>query len=213
MSSSASQIERIVFDAAESTSTDLLGAARRMDAEAWKTILNRYSWLVFHWCRTAGINPVDSADIVQTVFAQIAKSLSRFKKDGKKAAFRRWLATITRRRIIDFRRSEANQPRGQGGELADRKIRLIPENQAMSSDGSSDDIRREQLWKIVDRLETEVDGKTWEAFWLTTIENLSSTEVASELGMTSNAVRLAKARVLQRLRAAVAGDDDALLRS
>ena len=60
-----------------STATGLLEAAKRMDPEAWKELLERYTWLVFQWCRTAGLNPDDAADVVQTVMAHVAISLTR----------------------------------------------------------------------------------------------------------------------------------------
>jgi hypothetical protein len=43
------------------------------------------------------------------------------------------------------------------------------------------------------------------AFWRSVIDEQSSPEVGRELHMTANAVRQAKARVLERLRQALAG--------
>jgi RNA polymerase sigma-70 factor (ECF subfamily) len=52
----------------------------------------------------------------------------------------------------------------------------------------------------VDRLEDEFEESTWQAFWLTVIENRTAPEAAACLEMTPNAVRIAKWRVLSRLR-------------
>jgi RNA polymerase sigma-70 factor (ECF subfamily) len=46
----------------------------------------------------------------------------------------------------------------------------------------------------------EFEEQTWQAFWLTTVEDRSSTDAAVALGMSAGAVRKAKARVLHRLR-------------
>ena len=44
------------------------------------------------------------------------------------------------------------------------------------------------------------DPKTWQAFWRVTVDGLSAGEAAAELGMRPGTVRVAKSRVLQRLR-------------
>ena len=46
----------------------------------------------------------------------------------------------------------------------------------------------------------EFEDRTWQAFWLATVGQQSSTEVAQKMGMTSGAVRQAKYKVLRRLR-------------
>ena len=44
------------------------------------------------------------------------------------------------------------------------------------------------------------ETRTWTAFWQATVESRATAEVAAELGITPNAVRLAKSHVLRRLR-------------
>ena len=46
----------------------------------------------------------------------------------------------------------------------------------------------------------EFEPRTWEAFWQTAVEGRAAADVAAELGMTPGAVRVAKSRVLHRLR-------------
>lgn len=46
----------------------------------------------------------------------------------------------------------------------------------------------------------EFEERTWQAFWLTTVEEKSPSLVAQTLEMTPAAVRQAKSRVLRRLR-------------
>jgi RNA polymerase sigma-70 factor (ECF subfamily) len=46
----------------------------------------------------------------------------------------------------------------------------------------------------------QVEERTWPAFWLTAIEEHSPTEVAARLGVSATAVRMAKSRVLRRLK-------------
>ena len=54
-------------------------------------------------------------------------------------------------------------------------------------------------------VEPEFEPKTWQAALRTIIDGRTATEVAEELGMTPAAIRKAKSRVLQRLRAEMEG--------
>jgi len=191
-------------DAPDSLKTDsrLVDAAKRMEPDAWRQLVDRYSWLVFQWCRNSGLSHENAADVVQVVLGQVAVHLPRFRKDGAKASFRRWLRSITRSKIVDFYRAEARQPRGEGGQPTQAQLNSLPADE--DSHSAEPDPVFERFWKLIERLEDKCDETIWQAFWLTTIENRTSTEAAGMLKMTPNAVRLAKARVLQRLRAEAA---------
>jgi RNA polymerase sigma-70 factor (ECF subfamily) len=52
----------------------------------------------------------------------------------------------------------------------------------------------------VDLIRAEFDERTWQAFWLTAVENHSGSEAAKLLGMSPGAVRQAKYKVVRRLR-------------
>jgi RNA polymerase sigma-70 factor (ECF subfamily) len=185
----------------ESTASELLNAAKRRDAAAWQELLDRHAWLVFQWCRNAGLCANDGADILQSVMTDVAVYLPDFQKDGRKASFRRWLRTITRRKLADFHRAGARQPHGEGGSAAQERMLAAP-----GAPESSDSVRsglgplRERFWNLVERMEDEFEERTWQAFWLTMVENQTSIEAGASLDMTPNAVRLAKWRVLRRLR-------------
>ena len=46
----------------------------------------------------------------------------------------------------------------------------------------------------------EFEERTWKAFWQVTVEDRSPAEVAAAMGISANAVRQAKSRVLRRLK-------------
>ena len=54
----------------------------------------------------------------------------------------------------------------------------------------------------------EFEPRTWEAFWQTAVEGRTAAEAGADLDMTPGAVRVAKSRVLHRLRTEL-GDRDA----
>lgn len=192
-----------------STSSSLLSAARERDPDAWVRLVDRYSRLVYTWCRRRGLDGDESAEVLQTVMLQVSRHLAGFRKDGQTASFRRWLHTITESKISDYRRRARRQPRGEGGSAAlERAQNWV----AAGTDGSSDeDVARglrHRFLSLLAIVEAEVEPSTWRAFWLTMIENQSSPEVGAQLGMTDTAVRLAKMRVFRRLRELAAEPDE-----
>ena len=54
--------------------------------------------------------------------------------------------------------------------------------------------------RALELIRTEFEDRTWQAFWLMTVGQNSSTEVAQKMKMTPGAVRQAKYKVLRRLR-------------
>jgi RNA polymerase sigma-70 factor (ECF subfamily) len=65
---------------------------------------------------------------------------------------------------------------------------------------SGPDSLRSLVQRALDLIRGDFDEPTWQAFWATAVEEQNSTEVAARLGVSANAVRKSKARVLRRLR-------------
>jgi RNA polymerase sigma-70 factor, ECF subfamily len=191
-------------DSSEPDPTDpgVLSAAKQRDEDAWRTLANRYTPLILRWCARSGIQPAVAADIAQNVLLQLSQSLQSFRPDDKKAAFRRWLRTITRAKIADHLRREATQPTVQAG--------ISPSTKLLMNQNTTDEwpplLRSTQavfrLREVLKQVEAEVEPTTWRAFWMTTVEEYSSPEASLQLGISPNAVRLAKSHVLRRLREA-----------
>jgi RNA polymerase sigma-70 factor (ECF subfamily) len=54
-------------------------------------------------------------------------------------------------------------------------------------------------------VQAEFEDRTWQAFWKAVVDEQPTAGIAEDLGMTVNAVRLAKSRVLRRLRSELEG--------
>lgn len=183
-----------------STASDLLAAAKRLEPGAWQELVERYSWLVAIWCKSEGLAPDDVPDVVQAVLVEVARNLERFHKDGRTAAFRRWLRTITRCQVAEFRRAAAKQPRAPGGTTANKRLMSVPAKDPSTENDPRLEQLLERFWGLVDRLEETFEPSTWQAFWLTTFEHRTSVEAGQVLCLSPAAIRLAKARVLRRIR-------------
>lgn len=188
-------------DRSSSTSThrSLLQRACGHDPVAWERIVALYGPLVLGWCRGWGLRDDDAADVFQDVFQSVAAHLGGFRRDRAGDTFRGWLRTITRNKVTDHFRRRDREPLGVGGSEARDRLAEVPG--AIPPDEPNDDpAERELLHRALAMIRGEFEPRTWQAFWQTTVEGRLTADVAAELGMTPGAVRVAKSRVLHRLR-------------
>jgi RNA polymerase sigma-70 factor, ECF subfamily len=177
-----------------STSVSLLERAKAQDAAAWDRIVDLYGPMVYGWCRREGLQEADALDVGQEVFRSVYSHLAGFRRDRPGDTFRGWLRTITRNKILDARRGR-NRPVG-GGEA----VALLAQLPATPPDPAEEDSERTAiLRRAVELVRDDVEPRTWTAFWQVAIEERPVDEVAAALGISTNAVYLAKSRTLRRL--------------
>lgn len=187
------------------TRPSLLMRATERDERAWTSVVDIYTPLILAWCRRNGLSETDAQDVAQDVFITLAKSLGNFSKKASGDSFRAWLSSITRSRIVDFHRRQAKSPIAHGGSTAHQLLQESPDAEDPISLEISQSDRKLVLRKALDLIRGDFDDQTWKAFWKTAIDGQDATAVSVELGVTSNAVRKSKARVLKRLREEMAG--------
>ena len=208
-------------DSGRSTSGSLIARVRANEVDAWERLVHLFAPLVYHWCRRARLQEHDTEDVFQEVFESVHAHVRKFRKEGPGDTFRGWLFTITRNKIRDHFRSRAREPRGEGGTDAHRRLAQVsaPEADARAS-GERRDANLEPLcvvdldadssadaWpehdlvrRVLELIRSEFRETTWKAFWRTAIDERTAPEVAAELGLSPGAVRVAKSRVLRRVR-------------
>jgi RNA polymerase sigma-70 factor (ECF subfamily) len=186
------------------TSLSLLQRLRNGDASGWHRVVDLYSPLVHYWCRRWGVDGADADDILQEVFHAASQSIGTFRRDREGDTFRGWLRAIARNKVLLFWRGRGHQPEAAGGSSAYQLLQEIPGGEADSpAEGENADDADELsalFHRALDQLRGEFEHRTWQAFWRVTVDDQPSAAVAEELGMTANAVRMAKSRVLRRLR-------------
>jgi RNA polymerase sigma-70 factor (ECF subfamily) len=184
---------------APGTSLTLLQRLRANEPEAWRIMVGLYTPLVHHWCGRRGVRGADAEDVAQEVFRVAAAGLDRFRRERAGDSFRAWLRGITRNVLLQhFRRAE-RQPQASGGTDALLRISEIPEDDSCpdEEDPSELDALRRRALELV---RAQVEERTWQAFWLVAVEGEEPADVAARLGVTPNAIRMSKSRVLRRLR-------------
>jgi RNA polymerase sigma-70 factor (ECF subfamily) len=187
--------------ASTSTSRSLLERLKADDAAAWDRMVTLYSPLVWRWCRRWGLREQEIADVVQEVYQAVAMHIASFRKERASDTFRGWLRTIARNKVNDLFRRQVSEPEGGGGTEAQAWFAALPEPPPPEGGSSSEDSSEGLLLgRALDLIRNEFEDRTWKAFWTTAVDGRSPAEVAGELNMSAGAIRVAKSRVLRRLR-------------
>jgi RNA polymerase sigma-70 factor (ECF subfamily) len=186
------------------TSRSLLDRVKGDDTAAWDRLVRLYAPLVFYWCRRWDLREEDRADIFQEIFLAVATHIADFRKDRPGDTFRGWLRTITRNKILDHFRRHGREPQATGGSDAAERIAHLPAPSVASASEeesvAEDRAEKALFYRGLDMIRGEFEPRTWQAFWKTTVDGRPPKDVGADLGMSPGAVRVAKARVLHRLR-------------
>ena len=182
------------------TSVSLLGRLKQPDeGRAWGQLIELYGPLIRYWLKQHAALASDADDIVQEVLAKLVQCIGQFEHNGRSGAFRTWLRGITHNCVRDFYAVRRNKPLATGGSsVQDALGELARVDSPLSALWERD----HDLWvtrRLIEMLRSEFEPRTWAAFEGVTLQNRSAAEVAAELGITPNAVAIAKSRVLRRL--------------
>jgi RNA polymerase sigma-70 factor (ECF subfamily) len=189
-----------------STSRSLLMQLKDGEAAAWERLTALYAPLVYHWCRAMRLPEQDMPDIFQQVFGSVASHIEGFRKDRPGDTFRHWLRAITRNKVRDHFRRHARQVQAAGGTDAQFYFSQLADPRTEEDEAAAVEIADEQsevrqlLRGALEQIRGQVHPQTWQAFWKVVVEGRTPEQVGEELGMRPGTVRVAKSRVLSRLR-------------
>jgi RNA polymerase sigma-70 factor (ECF subfamily) len=185
----------------ETISSSLLDGVRSLRADSWRRMVHIYGPLVYRWCVQAGVSRDDAEDLGQEVFRTVSTRIDSFRREKTGDTFGGWLRIITRHKVADFWRRTARQPHTVG---TPDLLEGLSEPMAPSIPSEPED-EREEIRSVVharalELIQSEFKESSWKAFLGTAVDGRLTADVASDLGMTTMAVRKAKSRVLRRLR-------------
>jgi len=181
------------------TSLSLLAAAREPGAElAWRRLVDIYTDVLHGWLRSARLQEADRNDITQRVLEVLFRRLDDFEHGGRTGSFRTWLRRITLNFLREFWRR-----RPMDG--SDSILQQLVDPHSQLSRLWDEQHERHVLHALLEQVRPEFTDSTWQAFRRLALDGATARAVAVELGITANAVIIAKCRVLARLRF-LAGD-------
>ena len=182
------------------TSLSLLDRLRDDDQSSWRKLTELYTPLIRNWLARGGAPPQEIEDLTQNVMAVVVRRVPEFQCGQREGSFRRWLRTIAVNCLREFWKSRQRRTQSPGGSDFQQMLdELADPNSGLSRqwDEEHDQVVTRRL---LDWIRPQFQNTTWRAFERVAIGGESPDEVARALGMTVNAVFIAKSRVLAKLR-------------
>jgi RNA polymerase sigma-70 factor, ECF subfamily len=183
---------------AETSATLLQRLHDRSDSVAWRRMVDLYSPLITSWLRRHGV--ADEEDLTQEILGVVVREVAGFRHNGRPGAFRTWLRTITTNCLRQAWRTRRVRAEAAGSpDITPMLDRLEDPASDLSRlwDREHDEF---VLHRLLDLIRADFRPATWLAFRRQVIDGEAPEAVAAELGLSVNAVLIAKSRVLSRLR-------------
>ena len=183
------------------TSISLLNQLRDApEAEAWDRLHRTYESLLRKWLLQYDLQISDAEDVAQEVLFAISKDVSKFSHNGRPGAFRAWVKKILVNRLREFWRSRDRNARAHGGSDMNQRLLELEDPSSQVSLLWNREHDQFVLRELLGIVMPSFKENTWLAFKMTAIEGKKPADVAEKLGVSVNAVVIAKSRVLNRLR-------------
>ncbi|MBL8880503.1 MAG: sigma-70 family RNA polymerase sigma factor [Phycisphaerales bacterium] len=184
------------------------GQAREV---AWHEFYELYSPIISGFARRMGAQGEIVDDLVQEVMRAFFAASPEFSYDPARGRFRGYLKTCVTRKLSEMRA----KIRPESGGLDASRV-VAPESADHSADAHWDDVwETEKLQRALaivrERYAVNPERqRTFRAFEMCSLLDLSTDEVARQLGISGESVRAAKSRVSKSLRQAFDDLDDVL---
>ena len=183
----------------------LIGRLQRPDQQAaWDEFVRLYRGVIENVGRGRGLQPADAEDLAQDVLAIVQRRIGSFDPDAP-GSFRGWLLKITRDTLVN-RLTRGPRDVAHGGSDAWSIIAA-----------HSDPDRTTRLWRTehrrrmfaaaAERVRPNVGKDIWNAFWWTAVDGCPIADAARRLGKSEGSIRVARCRVLAKIRDEVRKDD------
>lgn len=185
---------------ANATSLSLLERLRHSpDEEAWQRFAGIYQPLLEKWLRAYAQSQADIDDIVQDVLLTVFRKLGEFEHNQQTGAFRAWLRTtaVNRLRLMWRQKRPALESDYQ---VFFGKLDLLADPCSELSRRWDQEHDTHVAGQLLLQLEQEFTSATWQAFRRQVVEGTSASKTAQEMGLSVNAVLIAKSRIMKRLR-------------
>jgi RNA polymerase sigma factor (sigma-70 family) len=191
------------------TSASLLERLRQQpDAASWERLVSLYTPLLRGWLRRQAIPLKDVDDLVQDVMAVLVRELGQFHYDPERGSFRGWLRTIVANRARAFWRSQRTRPQAAGNDGMEQRLNELEDPHSDLSKQWEHEHDLHVVRRLLEAIAHDFEPTTWQAFCRLVLDRADGSAVADELGISINAVYLARHRVLRRLRQEIRGLTD-----
>jgi len=169
------------------------------DPLAWEEFFDRYWRLIYAYAKRRDCSDNSAEEIVQDVMLTVYQKRGVFCYDSSRGRFRSWLGGVVRNHVSERRRKPSERIRAVGGNEKD-DLEQFESREALPDDLWEAHFENSVLAILLDMVRREFSPETYQAFELVTWHRLSGEEVAKIVGISRNAVYLARRRVLGRMK-------------
>lgn len=174
------------------------------DAPEWRRLQEIYAPLIRRWLdRVPGLGD-EAPDLAQEVLVVVFKELPAFERQ-REGSFRVWLRNITINRTRSYWKKRRRQPLAGTRDDAHDFLSQLEDPASRLSQEWDLEHDRVVLQRLLAIVQPDFAPTTWESFQRFALEGVPAAKVAVILGISENAVLLAKSRILKRLREEAAG--------
>lgn len=161
---------------------------------AWQRLFDLYAGFVFSIARHKGLNETDADDIVQVVFADLARNLPTFKYDRAKGRFMSYLTGLVNWRVIDRLKATKRD--------AELKANFWEEAKAVGGDDDFSEREWQQaaLEEALRRIKPDVRPEHYAAFVASTVEGQDTDTVMKLYGISRDSLYQIRKRLTVKLR-------------
>ncbi len=181
----------------DETRSSLLQRLRNpADRESWTEFAAIYEPVLHAYIGKKGLQESDARDVVQEVLVKLHRVLPDFTLDRERGRFRTWLWQVTSNAIADWARARKRHAREEDAwrdRLADQATGPEPVDWSVS-------YRKRVLEVVLEKVQGQTQPRTWSCFEQHVLRARPSADVAAELELTANAVKVNASRVLTRVR-------------
>ena len=181
----------------ETTRSSVIRAvADTQNEAAWQRLFDLYAGFVFSIARSKGLNDSDADDIVQTVFADLARNLPTFEYDREKGRFRSYLTGLVNWRVMD--RLKASK--------RDAELKANFWEEAKSAATAEDEDFEEREWQTaaleeaLRRIKPEVRPEHYAAFVASAVEGQDTDVVTKLYGISRDSLYQIRKRLTAKLQ-------------
>ena len=187
------------------TSLSLLERLQKQpDDPSWQRLVDIYAPLIGRVLARSPLQNADREDLIQEVLKIVVQKLPEFQR-RREGSFRAWLRVVTVNCLREFWRASMQQPVATGNSDFLQKLQELEDPQSELAKVWNTEHDRHVVRRLLELIGPQFEPASLQAFRSVVLEGQKPAQVAAELGISVNAVFLAKSKILRQLRQEIAG--------